>query len=444
MKNVAIIGGGILGLTSAYYLSQKGHKVTVFEKDSKLGGLLKATKIAGEYIEQAYHHVFRGDDEFLELLQELGLRDRLVWLTSSSSLYTERKFYPFNNPFDLLKFSPLSFLDRIRTGLTLFKLKNTKNWKKFEKVTAATWLEKNVSQKIFETIFLPLLKGKFDDHWNEISMAWLWARFFERSNSRSNIFQNESLGYLRGGFYQVINRLEKAIKQRGGKIFKDANVQSIPSTLLGAGRDTEIQISNNIEITTNSSSYRFDKIFSTVPSPVFANMISKNSQVSNSYIKKLKSIEYLGCITLLFTSNQDLSPFYWNTINDEKYPFVVFINHTKLVDRRYYNGKNIYYLGAYLPQNSRFFRMSDRKIRESWFKNLKRLVSNFDMKKVEESKIFRFKCAQHVVDTRYEIPDIKTPLKNVYLTNYSQIYPFDRGVNRAVKQVRKLVSYLAY
>lgn len=40
-KKVAIIGGGPSGLTTAYYLSLMGHKVTIFEQRQKLGGMLR-------------------------------------------------------------------------------------------------------------------------------------------------------------------------------------------------------------------------------------------------------------------------------------------------------------------------------------------------------------------------------------------------------------------
>ncbi|SHE98628.1 NAD(P)-binding protein [Clostridium fallax] len=40
-KKVAVVGGGPAGLSCAYYLSLMGHKVTVFEKNSKLGGMLR-------------------------------------------------------------------------------------------------------------------------------------------------------------------------------------------------------------------------------------------------------------------------------------------------------------------------------------------------------------------------------------------------------------------
>ncbi|MDF2614423.1 MAG: hydrogenase, Fe-only [Clostridia bacterium] len=40
-KKVAIVGGGPSGLTAAYYLAVKGHDVTVFEKQPKMGGMMR-------------------------------------------------------------------------------------------------------------------------------------------------------------------------------------------------------------------------------------------------------------------------------------------------------------------------------------------------------------------------------------------------------------------
>ncbi len=40
-KRVAVIGGGPAGLTAAFYLSRKGHDVTIFEAMPKLGGMLR-------------------------------------------------------------------------------------------------------------------------------------------------------------------------------------------------------------------------------------------------------------------------------------------------------------------------------------------------------------------------------------------------------------------
>jgi len=40
-KKVAVVGGGPSGLTGAYFLARKGHEVTVYEAESKLGGMLR-------------------------------------------------------------------------------------------------------------------------------------------------------------------------------------------------------------------------------------------------------------------------------------------------------------------------------------------------------------------------------------------------------------------
>ncbi len=40
-KTIAVVGSGPAGMTAAYYLRQKGHRVVVFEKDPKGGGVLR-------------------------------------------------------------------------------------------------------------------------------------------------------------------------------------------------------------------------------------------------------------------------------------------------------------------------------------------------------------------------------------------------------------------
>lgn len=40
-KNVSVIGAGPAGLTAGYFLALKGHKITVYEKERKIGGMLR-------------------------------------------------------------------------------------------------------------------------------------------------------------------------------------------------------------------------------------------------------------------------------------------------------------------------------------------------------------------------------------------------------------------
>ena len=71
-KKVAIIGGGPSGLSCAYYLALMGHKVTIFEECSKLGGMLR-------YGIPSYRFP-REKLEKLKFLQSSPKRDALFWL----------------------------------------------------------------------------------------------------------------------------------------------------------------------------------------------------------------------------------------------------------------------------------------------------------------------------------------------------------------------------
>ena len=80
---VGIIGAGIAGLTAAYELGKKGHKVIVYEKAPFIGGHASSFDIEGERLERGYHHLFVSDTDILQLMDEIGLEDRVVWLDSS-------------------------------------------------------------------------------------------------------------------------------------------------------------------------------------------------------------------------------------------------------------------------------------------------------------------------------------------------------------------------
>ena len=71
-QNIGVVGGGFTGLTAAYYLLKKGHKVTIFEKGNSLGGLAGGFRINGNNLEKAYHHIFKTDKDIISLSEELN------------------------------------------------------------------------------------------------------------------------------------------------------------------------------------------------------------------------------------------------------------------------------------------------------------------------------------------------------------------------------------
>jgi len=79
-KTIAIIGGGLSGLSCAKYLTDAGHTATIYEARSVLGGKVSAWQDAdGDWIETGLHIFFGAYPNMMNLFEELGIEDRLQW-----------------------------------------------------------------------------------------------------------------------------------------------------------------------------------------------------------------------------------------------------------------------------------------------------------------------------------------------------------------------------
>ena len=79
-KKVAIIGGGLSGLSCAKYLSDAGHEPQVFEAREVLGGKVSAWQDEdGDWIETGLHIFFGAYPNMMNLFAELDIEDRLQW-----------------------------------------------------------------------------------------------------------------------------------------------------------------------------------------------------------------------------------------------------------------------------------------------------------------------------------------------------------------------------
>lgn len=79
-KKVAIIGGGLSGLSCAKYLVDAGHEPTVYEARDVLGGKVSAWRDAdGDWIETGLHIFFGAYPNVMNMFAELGIHDRLQW-----------------------------------------------------------------------------------------------------------------------------------------------------------------------------------------------------------------------------------------------------------------------------------------------------------------------------------------------------------------------------
>lgn len=416
---VGIIGGGFTGLTAAYELLKKGYEVVILEKEKGWGGLASTFEVLpGVFLERFYHHWFTNDDEILSLCRELGLGRKLNFLPSKTSIYFGGNFFPFDGPISLLKFSPLSFLDRLRFGLVSLYLKFINNKSTMEKKTATDWIKRYYGERSYEIIWEPLLRGKFDSNFEQISLTWFWARIKKRTLK---------LVYPSGGFQILIDHMVEKIKEKGGELRNEARIGDIRQAVGGKWR---------LEV--DGEFLEFDRLICTSSLKTFVKMFPN---LPEEYKKSADSIKYINAQIVILVLKNQLTNYYWTNVNEKEFPFLVLVEQTNFMSPAEYGGYHIVYLGNYLPDGEPRLSMSSDDLLRLYKPYLKKINPNFDPSWVVKAVNFVGPFAQPIVDTDYKakIPSFKTPLTNLYLATMAQVYPWDRGTNYAVKLAEDLV-----
>ncbi|MGQ9674925.1 MAG: NAD(P)/FAD-dependent oxidoreductase [Chloroflexota bacterium] len=437
---VGVIGGGLAGLVAAYELSKKGHRVSVFERDAELGGQAGTFVVHGERLEKFYHHIFTNDSEILDLMAELGLADELEWLESRMGFFYGGKAYPFGTPASLLRFTPLSLPDRMRFGLLVLYLQRFNDWKRLENETAFEWVRRNAGRGILDVVWGPLMRGKFGDRADQVSMTWLWGKVHLRGKSRSGGMQKEQLGYLPGSFQRVADALARAIAKFGGSLHTSTVVRRVmvdrgrviglevePARMRSAGGAGLLPDGTPAE-----GQIPFDAVVATVPSPVFLRLVP---ELPAAYADNLRSVEYQSAVCVVLELNRQLTDIYWMNISDRQVPFVGAIEHTNFVPRERYGGKHILYLSNYLAKSSALYSLSDDELVSAYLPHLTKFNPDFDASWIERYSVFRDDAGQPIITTGYSsrVPEHQTPISGLYLANTTQIYPEDRGMNYSVR-----------
>lgn len=432
-KRIAIVGGGWTGLTTAYELVKDGYEVEIFEAGPALGGLASGFTLKdGTPLERAYHFLYTTDKYMIGMAKELGIEDKLHFYPSSIGAFYKGKLYNFTTAKDLLTFGPLSLIDRLRTGITGVRLLLVKRWQPLTKITAYEWLKKWNGKHGADLIWKPLLVGKFDVYWDKVTMAWLWTRIHQRQTSKKKGEQTERLGYFDGGFQTMVKRWEAELKKKGVKIHLNAKIETLNDSKGKPGLKFE------------GKTRTYDAVVAALPSNVFAKLAETHPQMTAKYSKLLTDIDYLGAVLMVFTTKEPITDRYWHQIHDANAPFLVLLSLDSLVGKDKVNGHHIYYIGDYTQNDSELMNLSEDEIRKRWIAGAKKLFPKFNEKMIDESYIFKFRNAQHIVDVTYEgrIPAIRTPLEGFYLSNFSQIFPEDRGTNYAVREGHKVADMI--
>jgi len=441
---VAVVGAGVAGLVCAHRLGEAGHACDVYERWPGLGGQAATLDVGGAHLlERYYHHLFTSDRDITELYDELGMPDELEWRPSSVAFFLEGRSWPFTTPMHLLRFGPLSPLARIRMGLAVLRLqRGGRDVRPFEHMTAREWIRDAMGAQAYDKVWGPLLRGKFGDRADDISMAWLWGKLTMRRRLEGKEARQELLGYPRRSWEPLFAELRGRVEAAGGRVLIDRPAARLSRSaegfeVLPAAPGSFRRGHDPGAFEAAGEAERYDAVVATVPNDVFLALLDAElaDAIGRPYLERLESIEYHTALCLLLELDRRFGDFYWTNIADPELPFVGLIEHTNFVEPERYAGRRFVYVANYLDPADELLALSADELLERYTPGLRKVNPAFDRSWVRNRWLHREPAAQPIVTVGYRerIPPLQTGVPGLVLANTTQIYPEDRGTNYAVR-----------
>lgn len=418
---IAIVGGGLLGMTLARRLREDAHDVTLFEASDHLGGLADAWQLADITWDRHYHVTLLSDAYTRRVLRELGLDDQVRWVQTQTGFYTSGRLHSMSSSVEFLRFPPLNLWDKLRLGWTIFRASKIKNWRRLERIPVESWLRTHSGPRVFEKIWLPLLKCKLGENYRDTSAAFIWATIARLYAARRSGLKKELFGYVPGGYARVNAEYQRQLESLGVRILVSNPV-----------REVRNEGDSRISLRHAHGTEEFDGVVLTVPSSVIPSICP---QLTEAERQQHQAIRYLGVVCLSLVLGRPLSHYYVTNITDPGFPFTGVIEMTALVDPTVFGGKTLVYLPHYVSAHDPLFQESDERIEQRAIGGLRRIYPDLTEEQILATRISRVRQVMPIptLDYSTRVPAMQTSLPHVFVVNSTQIINGTLNVNETIK-----------
>jgi len=427
--NIAIIGGGFMGLAMAQKLAGEGKTLTVFEREPQFGGLATYHDYGDFHFDRFYHVILPGDAFLLGVLRELGLEEEIEWKKTYTGYYVNQKFYSISNSKEFLLFPPLGLISKFRLGLTILYASRIKDWKRMESMTIEDWLVKVGGRKTFEKFWKPLLLAKLGENYKRVSAVFIWTyikRLFEARGDGSA--KEEQMGYVRGGYKTVFDRMQQYLEARGTTLATGTSVEQIAPAPQGG-----------MYVTANGQQQHFDKVVFTSPVNVMQKVVAPELfEVKGD----TRDVEYLGVLCMILLTKKEFTPYYVLNLADERVPFTGVIGMSTLVDPKETGGHAMTYFPKYVLSTDPILQRSDEDLKAEFIQGVKTMypdLTDKDIVSVHLNRAFKVQPLQ-VLNYSEIVPQAATQHPDLYIVNTSQFVNDTLNNNSVARHVSRFVE----
>lgn len=405
---VGIVGGGLLGLAVAHGLSKRGVPVTVYEAAPQLGGLAGTTKLGGVEVDRYYHAVTLGDDRVLAMAEEFGLRDDMRFRPLGAGFYNGGRIASMSTPRELLTFPGLRPDDRLRLVGFILRCRLLNDQVALDDEPLEHFVRRTAGARLWDRLWRPLLDSKFDGAYDDLPATYLWSRMRRVSGTRDKSGR-EVMGWIRGGYQELVDRMAAAIHERGGEVHTSTPVKLIPSL------DGRVQ-----GVLLESGMRRHDWIVSTLLRPNMAGMLSPELESALAPDR----CRYQGIVCVVARVRRSVSPFYALNITDRRIPLTSVVETTHVVDPEHVEG-HLIYVPRYVRPGSPELERSSADITREYLGHVQSMFPDFSPQDdVIASQVARASVAEpvHGVGVHPRHPDL-VPAPGLVMASSAHVYP---------------------
>lgn len=421
-RTVAVIGGGISGLASAVRLSRLGNEIVLFDAESVLGGLGVSFPYHDGHLEKFYHCILPDDHGLIGLIDEVGLSDDLLWRQTDMGFMHQGRVYSMNTPMDVMRFTPLSFVDRLRLGAMGVRARFRSDHPSLDEIAVDEWIQRQIGERAFRILWRPLLEAKIGDSYPGIPALWLSSRL-----GREKSTKREVKGCLTGGYRSLVDAIERTLVRRGATIKLETKVTAIRE------RGNRMMVE-----TDKGERFDVDTVVATSPLVQFQAM-TEGVEIPASY--RDLALDYQGVVSGVFLMREPLTHYYWMPIVDSNATCQGIIEMSNLVPLERSQGLRVVYCVNYTHRTSELYARTDEDLLAAYRQDLARLFPGAGDTIVDEY-LFRAPFVEPIWPLGYRSrrPHPSVLPGRLYLSSTAQVYPRVNSWNSCVEAVDEMVE----
>jgi protoporphyrinogen oxidase len=419
-----VVGGGMLGLTLGLRLREQGHDVVLVEAADRLGGLASAWHLGDVVWDRHYHVTLLSDVHVRGVLRELGLDSEMRWVETKTGYYANGRLSSVSNSLEFLRLPSLGLVDKARLAATILYGSRARDWQHLEQIPVADWLTRWSGRRTFERFWLPLLRAKLGESYQEASAAFIWTTIQRLYAARRTGLKKEMFGYVPGGYARILDRFAQVLADRGVEISLGRAVQSVTRVDGESDRPVHIRLADGDVVAC-------DSVVVTAPGNVAARLCHG---ITDGERRALEGIRYQGIVCASLLLRKPLGPYYLTYLMDDV-PFTAVVEMSAFVDRASFGGHSLVYLPKYVAPDDPLFAVADDEIESRFVDALARVYPSFSRDDVLAFRVSRARQVFAIPTVGYSktLPPTATSVPGIHVVNSAQIVNGTLNVDETVQ-----------